>query len=553
MWFLRSGGRRPLVLVATSEAADALGFKQGPCQVTWKKFVLKSRNLFLAPADGAVRISAHARCSRAAIRTSIGGGRSIGDGDADGRSDGGGWCPASARGAGAARAGGAGADPRRGPRRRPPRARPGGHGAGRPRLGRGLARQRVAGGGDREAAADPDGAGAQPRSDRAARGAGAGAAAPRRTSTPSSPTSRPRPLRRCSTSSIATGMAVAASNAGTPVSFVGSDYGFRTYFTRAMAEGAAQQYALGTVSGRPGLYLSHRVESVLGPVGVVVAKVELDALEARWRESGLVVQVTDADGVVLATTEPAWRFGTTRPLADEPAARAALQLGDAPLSRVPVAFEEAGRRAHRRAPLRRRRRGGRPLGAGLAAHGVPAVRAGARRRGPERRGDGAARRAAARARRGRDAAPPALGARAGGGARGDERRARAPRRPAHRRARPLEHRARRRDRRARGGRDPGARAARRARPGEPAVDPRPGLGRRRARDQPAAGGDPHLRRDRRAGCSRPASPRRRAATCARSSASPSGSARSPRACAASPAAAPARSGRSPSRRRSTAR
>jgi two-component system C4-dicarboxylate transport sensor histidine kinase DctB len=141
----------------------------------------------------------------------------------------------------------------------------------------------------------------------------------------------------------ADGMAIAASNAGTPASFVGSDYGFRTYFSQAMAEGSAQQYALGTVSGRPGLYLSRRVDSVLGPLGVVVVKVEFDGLEARWRDSGLVVQVTDAAGIVLATTEPTWRFGTTRPLADEAAARAALQLGDAPLARVPVAVEDDAR------------------------------------------------------------------------------------------------------------------------------------------------------------------------------------------------------------------
>jgi two-component system C4-dicarboxylate transport sensor histidine kinase DctB len=112
------------------------------------------------------------------------------------------------------------------------------------------------------------------------------------------------------------GVAVAASNAGTPVSFVGNDYDFRAYFSEAMARGSAQEYALGTVSGRPGLYLAHRVDSQLGPVGVVVAKVEFDPLEARWRDSGLVVQVTDAEGVVLATTEPGWRFGTTRPSAD---------------------------------------------------------------------------------------------------------------------------------------------------------------------------------------------------------------------------------------------
>jgi hypothetical protein len=85
------------------------------------------------------------------------------------------------------------------------------------------------------------------------------------------------------------GIAVAASNAGTEGSFVGNDYGFRTYFRRAMSEDAAQQYALGTVSGRPGLYLSRRIDSVLGPLGVVVVKVEFDALESRWRDSGLGV------------------------------------------------------------------------------------------------------------------------------------------------------------------------------------------------------------------------------------------------------------------------
>ena len=139
------------------------------------------------------------------------------------------------------------------------------------------------------------------------------------------------------------GTAIAASNDNAPGSFVGSDYGFRTYFTRAMAEGSALQFALGTVSGRPGLYLSRRVDSALGPLGVVVVKVEFDDLEAQWRESGLVVQVTDAEGIVLAATDPAWRFATTRPLADEAAVRATFQLPAAPMAHVPVAFEAGGR------------------------------------------------------------------------------------------------------------------------------------------------------------------------------------------------------------------
>ncbi|MBP7000172.1 ATP-binding protein [Amaricoccus sp.] len=159
----------------------------------------------------------------------------------------------------------------------------------------------------------------------------------------------------------ADGLAIAASNAGLPDSFVGSDYAFRSYFRDAMAAGTAQQYALGSVSRRPGLYLSRRVDAARGPLGVIVVKVELDTLEARWRDSGYVVFVTDPAGVVLATSEPGWRFGALAPLADPAAARAALQLDPAtPFPPVPVAPAGAG--------LARIERGGLPgLYAGAAA------------------------------------------------------------------------------------------------------------------------------------------------------------------------------------------
>ncbi len=80
------------------------------------------------------------------------------------------------------------------------------------------------------------------------------------------------------------GRAVAASNAGEPGSFVGAMYAFRPYFQQALAEGAGRQFALGTVSGRPGLYLSRRVAGPGGQTGVVVVKVEFDGIEAAWRK-----------------------------------------------------------------------------------------------------------------------------------------------------------------------------------------------------------------------------------------------------------------------------
>lgn len=113
----------------------------------------------------------------------------------------------------------------------------------------------------------------------------------------------------------ANGRTLAASNWKRPTSFVGSDYRFRPYYFEAMRNGQASFFALGTVSGRPGLYLSRRVDDSGGrPLGVIVAKVEFDALEADWRASGEPTYVTDADGVVLITTVPAWRFHAARPL-----------------------------------------------------------------------------------------------------------------------------------------------------------------------------------------------------------------------------------------------
>ena len=112
------------------------------------------------------------------------------------------------------------------------------------------------------------------------------------------------------------GVARAASNWREPTSFVGSDYSFRPYFSGAMRDGAAEFFALGTVSGRPGLYLARRIGPASAPLGVVVVKVEFDALEAEWRGSGEPAYVTDGRGVVLVTSIPEWRFRRSRPLTE---------------------------------------------------------------------------------------------------------------------------------------------------------------------------------------------------------------------------------------------
>ena len=108
----------------------------------------------------------------------------------------------------------------------------------------------------------------------------------------------------------ARGTTLAASNWDRPDSFIGSNYGFREYFSGASKRGTASEFALGTVSRRPGLYLAERVGPAAAPLGVVAVKVEFDSLERKWRDAEDGVFVTDEGGIVLLASNPDWRFRT---------------------------------------------------------------------------------------------------------------------------------------------------------------------------------------------------------------------------------------------------
>ncbi|MDQ0474766.1 sensor histidine kinase [Labrys wisconsinensis] len=142
----------------------------------------------------------------------------------------------------------------------------------------------------------------------------------------------------------ASGTAIVSSNWREPTSFVGSNYRFRPYFTGAVTDGAAEHFALGTVSKRPGLYISRRIGEPNALLGVVVVKVEFDQVEADWGQSGAAVYVADPRGIVLLTSEPDWRFLAEAPIApgDAGAIRASLQFGNAPLTPLPLRPRDAG-------------------------------------------------------------------------------------------------------------------------------------------------------------------------------------------------------------------
>ncbi|UYV15831.1 ATP-binding protein [Porphyrobacter sp. ULC335] len=140
----------------------------------------------------------------------------------------------------------------------------------------------------------------------------------------------------------ARGMTLAASNWDRPDSFVGSNYRFRGYFSGALKDGTASEFALGTVSRRPGLYLAERVGPASAPRGVVAVKVEFDSLETKWRDAEDGVFVTDSDGIVLLASDPAWRFRATEDAGTRNPARNAMRFGAAELKPFALPGGDAG-------------------------------------------------------------------------------------------------------------------------------------------------------------------------------------------------------------------
>jgi two-component system C4-dicarboxylate transport sensor histidine kinase DctB len=142
----------------------------------------------------------------------------------------------------------------------------------------------------------------------------------------------------------AEGMTIAASNWRAPTSFVGENYRFRPYFQGAMRSGEAELFALGTVSGRPGLYLARRVDVGGRQLGVIVLKVEFDKLENRWADSAAATLVTDAAGIVVMSSEPRWRFRSFAPISagTQQRLRATRSYGEARLDPLPVDRVDGG-------------------------------------------------------------------------------------------------------------------------------------------------------------------------------------------------------------------
>lgn len=134
------------------------------------------------------------------------------------------------------------------------------------------------------------------------------------------------------------GITIAASNFDLPRSFIGGNFAFRPYFRDALTQGEGRFYALGTTSQVRGYYFGAPILIDDSVVGVLVIKIDLDALEEDWRGSDYEVIVTDPESIVFMSTHPGWTFGATRPLTPERLARteATRRYADRPLRELPI-------------------------------------------------------------------------------------------------------------------------------------------------------------------------------------------------------------------------
>ncbi|MBD8491678.1 two-component sensor histidine kinase AauS [Pseudomonas syringae] len=111
-----------------------------------------------------------------------------------------------------------------------------------------------------------------------------------------------------------TGRVMATSNWRDADSYQGEDLSFRAYFQDAVRGTPGRFYGIGTTTGESGYYLAHGLEEKGRIIGVAVVKVRLDTLEARWQRARLEAFVSDENGIIILSSDPARRLKSVRPL-----------------------------------------------------------------------------------------------------------------------------------------------------------------------------------------------------------------------------------------------
>ncbi|KAB7615994.1 sensor histidine kinase [Amylibacter sp. SFDW26] len=104
------------------------------------------------------------------------------------------------------------------------------------------------------------------------------------------------------------GLTVAASNYSKPQTFIGQNYGFRSYFKEASKGLSSTFFAIGATTSRPGYFLASPIISQGQTLGVLALKLDLTALNRILEETNELIFVTNPDGIVVLSSKPSQRY-----------------------------------------------------------------------------------------------------------------------------------------------------------------------------------------------------------------------------------------------------
>ncbi|WP_390624983.1 sensor histidine kinase [Pseudorhizobium xiangyangii] len=133
------------------------------------------------------------------------------------------------------------------------------------------------------------------------------------------------------------GETIAASNYDDPLSFVGENFSYRPYFQDAADGKQSRFYALGTTSLKRGYYFGSPIRMNGEVRGVIVFKVDIDAIERSWSGGDSRIFVSDPEGIIFMTGSPEWLYAAIEPLTPERLARTEVsrRYADAWLRELP--------------------------------------------------------------------------------------------------------------------------------------------------------------------------------------------------------------------------
>ena len=141
------------------------------------------------------------------------------------------------------------------------------------------------------------------------------------------------------------GKTIASSNRGDPDSFVGQNFSFRPYYQKAIQGTHVSYLALGTTSGKRGVYFSYPIYEYgeESTAGIIVIKGSIDLIE---REIGFtedeIVLVTDPRGVIFISNRQEWLYKTAWNISSETTDEigASRQFGSGPWEWVGLEISE---------------------------------------------------------------------------------------------------------------------------------------------------------------------------------------------------------------------